>query len=81
MQGVFFRETVRRIAARHDVHGFVRNVEGNILEIDVEGEPETVQAFIDEVLRNPPRHARVDDVHSVSLAPSGARGFQVAPDG
>jgi acylphosphatase len=79
VQGVFFRETVRRAASRFDVHGFVRNIGDDTVEIDAEGEAEIVRAFIDEVLEHPPRHARIEEVKSASLPPGGARGFTVAP--
>jgi len=39
VQGVFFRETVRRTASRYGVRGFVRNVGFDALEIEAEGEP------------------------------------------
>jgi acylphosphatase len=79
VQGVFFREMVRQAAARHSVDGFVRNVGYDTLEIDAEGEPGVVKAFIDEVLRNPPPRARVDNVHCANVPPGNARGFVVAP--
>lgn len=79
VQGVFFRETVRRIAQRYDVHGFVRNVGSDAVEIEAEGDPAIVSAFLDDVLRNPPRDARIDDVQSAAVPPSGAQGFEVAP--
>jgi acylphosphatase len=79
VQGVFFRESVRRTASRYDVHGFVRNVGHDAVEIEVEGEPKTVKAFVDEILANPPRHARVDDVRSTTLPARGIEGFDVAP--
>lgn len=79
VQGVFFRETVRRAAAQFGVAGFVRNVGYDALEIEAEGEANVVKAFIDEVLNNPPSHARIDEVRSASLPPTGASGFSVAP--
>jgi acylphosphatase len=78
VQGVFFRNTVQRIAERHGIDGFVRNVGSDILEIEAEGEPQAVDAFIDDVRNNPPRMARVDDVR-VILVPvtEEERGFFV----
>ncbi|HXF35316.1 MAG TPA: acylphosphatase [Candidatus Acidoferrales bacterium] len=78
VQGVYFRETVRRIALGHAVDGFVRNVDYDLVEIDVEGEAAVVEAFVDEVLANPPVRARVVDVQTTVLAPEGAEGFRVA---
>lgn len=79
VQGVFFRETVRRIASKYDVHGFVRNVGGGVLEIEAEGEPEVVNAFIEDVLANPPGSARVEDVRSSSVRVTSVRGFSIVP--
>jgi hydrogenase maturation factor HypF (carbamoyltransferase family) len=79
VQGVFFRETVRRAASRHDVDGFVRNVGHDAVEIEAEGEPQVVQAFIDDVIHNPPPLARIDSVNSSDVSIVGDRGFFVAP--
>jgi acylphosphatase len=77
VQGVFFRETVRRIASRYDVHGFVRNVEADTVEIVAEAEPSILNEFIADVLAHPPPSAIVDDVESTAIAPAGALGFSV----
>ncbi|MGA8532556.1 MAG: acylphosphatase [Candidatus Tumulicola sp.] len=79
VQGVFFRETVRRIASKYDVHGFVRNAGGRIVEIEAEGEPEVVNAFIEDVLANPPADARVEDVRSSTVPVMRVHGFSIAP--
>lgn len=79
VQGVFFRETVRRIALAYEVAGFVRNVDYDLVEIDVEAEPDVLEAFVDDVLAHPPSQARVDEVHSTALAPQDVQGFRVAP--
>lgn len=75
VQGVFFRQTVLEIAARHAVAGTVRNRADATLEIDVEGESAAVDAFLADVLANPPRHARVDRTTREPRTPSGMRGF------
>jgi hydrogenase maturation factor HypF (carbamoyltransferase family) len=79
VQGVFFRETVCRIASRYDVHGFVRNVGHETVEIEVEGEPNVVSAFIGDLLAHPPRAARIEDVRSMSAPALGEVGFSIAP--
>lgn len=77
VQGVFFRETVRRIASRYEVHGFVRNADDGVVEIEAEGEPDVVKAFISDVLEHPPALARIDNVHSSAVAIVGDDGFFV----
>lgn len=79
VQGVFFRETVRRIASAYDVKGFVRNVGSDVLEIEAEGEPRVVNAFIEKILAHPPRGARIEDVRSTLVPVRGDEGFLVAP--
>jgi acylphosphatase len=77
VQGVFFRETVRRIASRYDVHGFVRNVGRDTVEIVAEGAPGVLNEFISDVLAHPPSSACVEDVQSTAVSPTGALGFAV----
>lgn len=75
VQGVFFRETVRRIASRYDICGFVRNVGSDAVEIEAEGEPETLDAFIADVLAHPPPAASIEDVQSSTVPAVGGVGF------
>jgi hydrogenase maturation factor HypF (carbamoyltransferase family) len=79
VQGVFFRETVRRLASRYDVHGFVRNVGMNVVEIEAEGEPNVLEAFVADVVAHPPVAAEIEDVRSTSLPARGEAGFFIAP--
>ena len=79
MQGVFFRETVRRTASLYNVTGFVRNVGSDVLELEAEGEPQAVNAFIEKVLARPPRGARIEDVRSTVVPLRGDEGFPVVP--
>lgn len=79
VQGVFFRETVRRIASRYDVTGFARNVGSDKLEIEAEGERKVLDAFLEDVLAHPPSGARVEDVRSTVVPPRSDEGFSVRP--
>jgi acylphosphatase len=76
---VFFRETVRRIAEGFAVAGFVRNRGADRVEIEAEGDPATVAAFVEHVLAHPPPRARVERVHHTALTPAGETDFAVAP--
>lgn len=78
VQNVGFRDAVMMAARRHRVAGTVRNLRDGTLEIDVEGEPAKVAAFIDDVLANPPRFARVESVTRAPAEPSGATRFEQA---
>lgn len=79
VQGVFFRETVRRIASRYDVTGFVRNIGADALEVEAEGDATVVNAFIEKLLASPPYGARVKDVRSTAVPVQGDVGFSVTP--
>lgn len=74
VQGVFFRDTVRSIASHYDVHGSVRNAGSDAVEIVAEGEPAVLDAFVNDVLAHPPAAARVEDVQSTTIPPTGASG-------
>jgi hydrogenase maturation protein HypF len=76
VQGVGFRDRVVRKARRYPVSGTVRNrLDRRRLEIDVEGPEQDVDAFIDEVLADPPSTARVERVERLPVRPRGTTGF------
>lgn len=56
VQGVGFRPTVDRLATKHGICGSVSN-KGPYVEIDAQGEREEIDAFIDDLLHNPPKRA------------------------
>ncbi|HUG92471.1 MAG TPA: acylphosphatase [Planctomycetaceae bacterium] len=49
VQGVGFRYTTARIAGRHPVTGYVRNLADGTVELVVDGPAGAVGAFLDEV--------------------------------
>ncbi len=49
VQGVGFRFTAVRVAANHDVCGFVRNLPGGQVEVEIEGTKTEIQNFCDEL--------------------------------
>lgn len=75
VQAVGFRDRVVEIAVRCPVAGTVRNLPDGTLEIDVEGNDAAVDAFIGDVLANPPRHARIERYEQRPAEPRGAVGF------
>jgi acylphosphatase len=80
VQGVGFREHALAVARSFAVAGTVRNRRlSNVVEIDVEGEPEAVDAFIAEVVARRPVFARIDGVVRLPLKPRGSTGFARAP--
>ena len=76
VQGVFFRDTVRRHALAAGVSGWVRNNYDGTVEAVFEGEPEAVEALV-TLCHKGPRGARVDRVEVVDEEPEGIAGFAV----
>ena len=76
VQGVFFRDSVRRLAERVGVAGWVRNNWDGSVEAVLEGDREGVEHVVD-FMREGPRGARVDRVEVADEAPEGLSGFDV----
>ena len=76
VQGVFFRHTTRREAARRGVAGWVTNRADGAVEAVFEGRPEAVAAMV-EFCESGPRGAYVDRVELVDEQPEGLNGFDV----
>ena len=76
VQGVFFRDSLRRRAATVDVSGWVRNTGDGAVEAVFEGEPDAVSQLV-AFCREGPRGARVDAVEVTDESPEGLRGFAI----
>lgn len=76
VQGVFFRDTVRRAADAHGVAGWVRNCAGGRVEAVLEGDDDAVDSVV-EVCRTGPQSAQVQEVSVSVEAPAGLTGFEV----
>lgn len=74
VQGVFFRETVRRRAQAAGVAGWVRNRPDGTVEAVLEGEREAVERLV-AFCREGPRGARVDWVDVESEEPERLTDF------
>jgi acylphosphatase len=70
VQGVGFRFFAQRAAARHQVVGFVRNLDDGRVEAWVEGPPPSVEAFKSE-LATGPRYSSVNHFEELIIEPSG----------
>lgn len=76
VQGVFFRDTVRRHARAADVSGWVRNRPDGAVEAVFEGEPAAVERLV-TLCHKGPRGARVDRVEVSAEEPEGLQGFRI----
>jgi acylphosphatase len=76
VQGVYFRDTVRRHAVAKGVAGWVRNNCDGTVEAAFEGTEEAVDALV-ALCHDGPRGARVDRVDVVEETPEGMSGFAI----
>jgi acylphosphatase len=76
VQGVWFRESTRRVAEQHEVAGWVRNRPDGTVEALFEGHPVDVDQVVAWCSEGPP-HARVDRVDVRDEPPQGLVGFTV----
>jgi acylphosphatase len=76
VQGVFFRDSTRRLAQRHGVAGSVSNRPDGGVEAVFEGEAEAVERLV-AFSREGPRGAQVDSVEVTEEEPEGLSGFAV----
>jgi acylphosphatase len=79
VQGVFFRDSCRRVARARNVSGWVRNNADGTVEAAFEGEDADVDAMV-AWMRHGPRTARVESVHVSVEAPEQLQGFRVTQD-
>lgn len=70
VQGVGFRFFTQRAAARHQVVGYVKNLEDGRVEALAEGEEQAVAEFQKEITTGP-SYSRVEDVEEIVLEPEG----------
>ncbi len=61
VQGVFFRNFVKENADKLDLKGFVRNIEGNKVEVFAEGDIDSVDKFYG-ICKKGPKHAVIKEV-------------------
>jgi acylphosphatase len=77
VQGVGYRFFAQRVAARHQVVGYVRNLSDGRVEVHAEGSPEGVEGFKHDLAAGP-QFARVESVEEVSLDPTGSyKSFRI----
>jgi acylphosphatase len=76
VQGVFFRDSTRRLADQHGVAGWVRNNRDGSVEAVFEGEAEAVERLV-AFSRRGPRGAEVERFEVHDEEPEGLSGFRV----
>lgn len=76
VQGVFFRDSLRRLAERNGVSGWARNTPDGTVEAVFEGEPDDVARLVSFAGTGPP-DASVEGVDVSEEEPEGLSGFSV----
>jgi acylphosphatase len=76
VQGVFFRDSLRRTAIEHGVSGWAENRSDGSVEAVLEGDPDAVRA-VAAFSRRGPTHARVDHVDEREEPVQGLSGFEI----
>ena len=76
VQGVGFRPFVHRLAVRHGLAGWVRNVAGTV-EIHVEGEDDQLGEFETALRLEAPPISRIDTLDAEQALPLGADEFRI----
>jgi acylphosphatase len=76
VQGVFFRDTCRRVAREHKVAGSAANLPDGSVEVILEGEPSDVEEVL-EWCRSGSSYADVESVEVTEEEPEGLEDFRV----
>ncbi len=76
VQGVFFRDTMRRRAESRDVAGWVANRANGTVEAAFEGRESDIEALIG-FCRQGPAGAEVERVEIRAEEPEGLAGFKI----
>jgi acylphosphatase len=76
VQGVFYRDTCRRVASEQEVSGWARNLPDGRVEIVVEGPDERVDRVVDWAREGTP-WAEVTDVEVIDEEPTGETHFRI----
>jgi acylphosphatase len=77
VQGVFFRDSVRREARSRGVAGFASNEPDGTVAAVFEGAPDAVDALV-ALCRAGPGHAEVERLDVTEEEPEGLSGFSVS---
>jgi acylphosphatase len=76
VQGVGFRATARHIARNHPLSGWVRNDPDGTVTLELQGHPDAITRFIDELRRSLQRH--IDTVVHTDIQDLGDEdGFRI----
>ena len=78
VQGVGFRPFIHRLARRYQLPGTVLNYAGGV-DIEIEGPAASLQAFIDDLRREKPPIALIEELSTERIDPTGDDSFRILP--
>ena len=70
VQGVGYRYFTQRIGEDLGLSGYVRNMPDGSVELEVEGEEDTIESFINQIYKGP-RASKVLEIDTENLPPGG----------
>ncbi len=76
VQGVGFRPFVYSLAKKYKIDGRVWNTSSSV-EIQVSGQSDSIEKFLDELRKNPPPLARIDQLETFSADAVFSPGFEI----
>jgi acylphosphatase len=76
VQGVFFRDTLRRQAESRGIAGWVRNKDDGTVEAVFEGDPDAVSEMR-RIAGEGPERASVERLEESGEQPEGLEGFRI----
>ncbi len=74
VQGVGFRPFIYNLATKFSLTGFVQNDTNGVL-IDIEGRNESIDKFLDHLVKSPPPHVIIEDIRYMTFPPRGYNEF------
>jgi hydrogenase maturation protein HypF len=76
VQGVGFRPFVYNLATRHSLKGWVKNTSAGV-DIEVEGEKESLDLFLQELRDEAPPLSRIDEFSAAFQPPNGFHSLEI----
>lgn len=76
VQGVGFRPWVYRLAAEHELKGWIHNA-SNGVTIEIEGPTARLQQFVEDLRQSPPPLARIETFETAAIEPQGFKDFSI----
>ncbi len=79
VQGVGFRPFIHRLAVKYGLKGYVRNVGGSEVEIHLEGSSDDIEKFINDLSKEKPPPAVIEEIIVKDVEPRNYKEFMIAP--